>query len=342
MSNPAVGGREWNTHSLVMEGLNDPVRALLVLEHDLGNNQRVGLNQPTATDEPADGRHGALDIRRGGSRREVLRHDHVGTRQPSDGDARALRLLLLLLLLLLVSRRWPAHVVDLLLGDCGRGRGACPRVGELRRAGGPGRGGLRGRGAGSVDARGEGVGLRLTWRRGPLTIIRLVQVVGPVIVRVSRRDARGGRDSLARGEALIDVLVENHTNGLGASFQLRDGTFLTPTRLASEPPRCGLMGALDRRWESLLKMRAASCSFFFRSRPVHFFSRRPASVSRISCRVGSQPREVTDSVTGAFRKDKHTGIDDFLEIGSMFLGRHVERVVAFEPGGSRGVGDGKR
>ena len=81
---------------------------------------------------------------------------------------------------------------------------------------------------------------------------------------------------MGKGKARVLVIQEL------SLFVEKRYTFFTPTRLASEPPAFALMGALDRRWLSLLKMRAARSSFFFRSRPVLYNMAESAGMN--SCR----------------------------------------------------------
>lgn len=59
-----------------MECIDDPICALLVLKNDLGNYDRVRLNQSTTTNQTTNRRHGALYVGSRGARRKILGHHH--------------------------------------------------------------------------------------------------------------------------------------------------------------------------------------------------------------------------------------------------------------------------
>ena len=182
------------THRLVVERLDDVLRALLALKHNLGNDDGLRLKQPAAADQPAHGRHGALNVRGGGARREVLRHHHERARQPPDRHALALPHALAATAgggvagpaLDHVHLLRCKHRVQLrLYQSLGRLRGA-PLLPGLLLLGGR----LR---AGRVEAAGQRVGLRVG-RLGPGQR-RVVQVVRPLAVDVARRGGSLGSGS---------------------------------------------------------------------------------------------------------------------------------------------------
>ena len=109
--------------------------------------------------------------------------------------------------------------------------------------------------------------------------------------------AQQKRLAMGKGKAKVLVIQEL------SLFVEKRYTFFTPTRLASEPPAFALMGALDRRWLSLLKMRAARSSFFFRSRPVdnHRYHTRLLISSRSRERIKNRFAQTTSSMA-AFRE----------------------------------------
>lgn len=75
------------TYCLVVERGDHVVGALLALEDDLRDYQRVLLHHPAAGDDTAHRGHGALDIGRRRAGGEVLRHDHEWAGQTPDRDA---------------------------------------------------------------------------------------------------------------------------------------------------------------------------------------------------------------------------------------------------------------
>ena len=75
------------TYRLLVEAGNHALGSLFALKDKLGNHYRGGLEQPAARDEAPHGRHGTLNVGRGGSGGEVLRHHDVRPRQAADGDA---------------------------------------------------------------------------------------------------------------------------------------------------------------------------------------------------------------------------------------------------------------
>jgi hypothetical protein len=71
-------------YCLVVEGCDDVVGALLALEDNLGDHDRVLLHQPAARDDAAHRGHGALDVGGCCAGGEVLRHHHERTGQAPD------------------------------------------------------------------------------------------------------------------------------------------------------------------------------------------------------------------------------------------------------------------
>lgn len=153
---PSLSG----TYRLVVKGSNDSICALLVLKDNLGNDDRVRLDQPTATDQATHGCHGALYIGSCCARREVLSHHHERSGQSPDGNAGSSRLL---------RRRW-ANMVDMLLrrrrGRCGSG--VC--ISKLSCAIRSCRGGLGRSGARRMNAGSQRVRLRLLLLRSELVV----------------------------------------------------------------------------------------------------------------------------------------------------------------------------
>ncbi len=72
------------THRLVVEGINDTLRALSRREHHLHHKERLRLDELAADHFAANRRHGALDIRRRRARRKVLPHDGKRARQAAN------------------------------------------------------------------------------------------------------------------------------------------------------------------------------------------------------------------------------------------------------------------
>lgn len=97
--------KQGKAHRLVVERLNDALRALSRGKNHFHHQERLRLDELAADHFAANGRHGALHIRRRRARRKVLPHDGKRAREAANRDA-----VLLLLLLLLRCRTGPAHI----------------------------------------------------------------------------------------------------------------------------------------------------------------------------------------------------------------------------------------
>lgn len=91
-----------SAHRLVVERLNDALCALSRGKNHFHHQEWLRLDELAADHFAANGRHGALDIRRRRARRKVLPHDGKRAREAANRDA--------VLLLLLRCRAAPAHI----------------------------------------------------------------------------------------------------------------------------------------------------------------------------------------------------------------------------------------